>query len=93
MKMALLVCNTYFVDRVMKILRDNAKGKGTAPSRTWVPARTRRRTGTSSARRTTSGCSSCRWSGSSEDRRPGYASAPGNSPDVLIASIDRLATS
>jgi cell division GTPase FtsZ len=26
--MALLVCNTYFVDRVMKILRDNAKGKG-----------------------------------------------------------------
>lgn len=38
MKMALLVCNTYFMDRVMQILRDNdidyftswddAKGKG-----------------------------------------------------------------
>lgn len=38
MKLALLVCNTYFMDRVMKILRendidyftswDNAKGKG-----------------------------------------------------------------
>jgi len=52
--MALIVCNSFFMDRVMKVLEengidyftswDNAAARATAPSRTWARAATAART-------------------------------------------------
>jgi len=52
--MALIVCNSFFMDRVMKVLEENGidyftagttpEARATAPSCTWAPAATAART-------------------------------------------------